>query len=221
MQNLSQTEENYLKTIFQLSEKLDDYVSTNSISTGLETSAASVTDMLKKLYEKQLINYEKYKGVSLTQEGRKIATNLIRKHRLWEYFLVEKLEFEWDQVHVIAEQLEHIKSPEMTERLDQFLGHPKYDPHGDPIPDKEGNYTYRSEILLKDLTQNQEAIIVGVKDSDAKFLKFLDEMKMVLGTRIQVLNHFDFDDSYHIKVDDQKELTLSQQVSENLYVKPI
>lgn len=218
--DLSQTEENYLKTIYQLSEKQDTHVTTNEIAKLQETSAASVTDMLKKLADKQLIHYEKYKGVLLTTEGNRIATALIRKHRLWEYFLVENLAFEWDEVHVIAEELEHIKSDRLTDRLDEYLGHPRYDPHGDPIPDKEGRYAYRSELLLKDFEKDQEGIVVGVKNSNDKFLQYLDSVQLTLGSRIKILEWYSFDHSMLIELDQDRKLNVSNEVSQNLYVKP-
>ena len=132
------SEENYLKTIYHLTTASDAEVSTNAIAEKMETKASSVTDMLKKLAEKGLINYKKYQGVSLTQDGKLAAKMSVRKHRLWEVFLVEKLGFSWDEVHDIAEQLEHIKSEKLINKLDDFLDNPTEDPHGDPIPDREG-----------------------------------------------------------------------------------
>ncbi len=221
--NLSQTEENYLKTIYQLTEKKPEsnHITTNQIASDQDTSAASVTDMLKRLAEKSLINYEKYKGVELTDEGDQIAKALIRKHRLWEYFLVEKLTFEWDEVHEIAEELEHIKSDALTDRLDNFLGYPKYDPHGDPIPDKKGHYAFRTDSLLKDFSPGQEGVIVGVKNSDARFLQLLDASNLSLGTKINVVDRFAFDQSLSIQINDQTVTNVSQEVSRNLYVKAL
>ena len=220
-EDLSQTEENYLKTIYQLADEEAVYVTTNQIAGHQETTAASVTDMLKRLAEKNLIIYEKYKGVRLTKEGDQAAKALIRKHRLWEYFLVEKLEFEWDEVHAIAEQLEHIKSTALTDRLDAFLGYPKYDPHGDPIPDKKGHYAYRSDFLLRDFKPGQEGIIVGVKNSEAKFLQLLDSANLSLGVKIKVVNFFEFDNSLNLKVNDKETTNVSYEVSSNLFVKPL
>ena len=215
---LSQTEENYLKAIFKIGEKTDGTVSTNSIAASMETKAASVTDMLKRLSEKELINYEKYKGVSLTAKGEKTAKNLIRKHRLWEVFLVEKLNFNWDEVHDIAEQLEHIHSPLLTKKLDAFLGFPKYDPHGDPIPDENGNIAYHAEKLLSDMKENDFGIIVGVKDSSPDFLQYLDKINISLGTEIKIITHYEYDNSRVVQIN-KKELTLSDQVGKNLYIK--
>ena len=144
----SNTIENYLKAIYKISEKEQKTVSTSAISNEMNTTSASVTDMLKRLSYKELINYKKYRGVTLTKEGNRIATNLIRKHRLWEVFLLKHLNFRWHEVHDIAEELEHIDSDDLIERLDGFLGHPKFDPHGDPIPNKDGKITLRSQIPL-------------------------------------------------------------------------
>ncbi len=215
---VSHTEENYLKAIFKLSEKDKISASTNAISKEMNTSAASVTDMLKRLAEKDLINYEKYKGVTLTKKGNTLATNLIRCHRLWEVFLLEKLDFSWDEVHDIAEQLEHIKSDKLTERLDRFLEYPKFDPHGDPIPDAEGNFTYRKQVLLNDLKENEKGIVVGVNEHSSSFLQYLDRHHLNLGAQIKVLEHFDYDSSKKINLNDQADLILSSKVCQNLFI---
>ena len=174
--------------------------------------------MLKRLSEKDLINYEKYKGVTLTKQGNTLATNLVRCHRLWEVFLLEKLDFSWDEVHEIAEQLEHIKSDELTERLDRFLEYPKFDPHGDPIPDADGNFTYRKQVLLNDLRENEKGIIVGVNDHSPSFLQYLDRHSLNLGATIKVLEHFDYDGSKKVKLNEQSDLILSLKVCQNLYI---
>ena len=217
----SQTEENYLKTIFQLSEKNDGCrpASTNAIAKVLRTTAASVSDMLKKLSTKGLVNHEKYKGVSLTDDGERLAKNLIRKHRLWEVFLVEKLNFTWDQVHDIAEELEHIQSELLTNRIDAFLNFPEYDPHGDPIPDRNGNIHYHEEISLADLKVGQTGVVVGVKDTSSKFLQFLDSMEIGLGTTMYIKQRIEYDDTLVIEMNGTKPLTISQRASSNLYVK--
>ena len=215
---LSHTEENYLKAIFKLSEQEDKPASTNAISREMNTSAASVTDMLKRLADKNLINYEKYKGVTLTEDGNSLATNLIRRHRLWEVFLLEQLDFSWDEVHEIAEQLEHIKSDELIERLDKFLEYPKFDPHGDPIPDADGNFTYRKQVLLSNLSENEKGIIVGVNEHSSSFLQYLDRQNLNLGASISVLEHFDYDSSKRIKLNGQTEHILSSKVCQNLFI---
>lgn len=212
------TEENYLKAIFKLSRNGNE-VSTNEIADELSTKASSVTDMIKKLSDKKLINYIKYQGVSLTKKGEKIAINIIRNHRLWEVFLVEKLNFKWDEVHDLAEELEHIKSEELTERLDTFLEYPKYDPHGDPIPDKDGNINRHKEVTLSDLKINQKGIIVGVKEHSKPYLQYLESNELVLGTEIEVIAIESFDQSMRIKVNDHQLINISNQASKNLYIK--
>ena len=169
------SEENYLKTIYHLELDTDKGVSTNAIAKKLETKASSVTDMIKKLSEKEVVVYKKYKGVTLTVFGKKTAANIVRKHRLWEVFLVEKLNFSWDEVHDVAEQLEHIKSSKLVDQLDAFLGFPSHDPHGDPIPDKDGVFKTIEKSLLSTLEKNETGVCVGVDDSSSEFLKFLDK----------------------------------------------
>jgi len=215
---ISHTEENYLKAIFKLSEKDNTSASTNAISKQMSTSAASVTDMLKRLAEKNLINYEKYKGVTLTKKGNTLATNLVRRHRLWEVFLMEQLNFSWDEVHDMAEQLEHIKSDELIERLDRFLKHPKFDPHGDPIPDAEGNFTFRKQILLSDLKEKEKGVIVGVNEHSSSFLQYLDKHNLNLGAKLIVLEHFDYDSSKKINLNERTEYILSSKVCQNLFI---
>ncbi|MFD0862978.1 metal-dependent transcriptional regulator [Sungkyunkwania multivorans] len=212
------SEENYLKAIFHLSKDFDSGVSTNAIAEKIEAKASSVTDMLKKLSEKKLVDYQKYQGVSLTGKGRKIATNIIRKHRLWEVFLVEKLGFTWDEVHDVAEQLEHIKSEKLVDELDNFLGNPTIDPHGDPIPDKEGNLAATHNTLLSELKTGEKCVCIGVKDSSSEFLKYLDKNDISLGRKIRVLNKETFDGSMRIRMK-KNEFTISQQIASNLYVK--
>ncbi len=215
---ISHTEENYLKAIFKISERKGKPASTNAISKAMETSAASVTDMVKRLSEKELIHYERYRGATLTENGARIATHLIRKHRLWEVFLVNNLHFSWDEVHEIAEQLEHIKSPQLVERLDEFLGNPKFDPHGDPIPDADGNFTFRKQALLSDLGEGETGAVVGVQDHTTAFLQYLDRMQLVLGTRIEVLERFEYDESVKVKISGEREQLLSKKVSQNLFI---
>src|ERR1700754_3537644 len=176
------TEENYLKAIYHLSLP-SGCASTNQIAAALNTKAASVTDMLKKLAEKELINYTKYQGVTLTASGEKIAISIIRKHRLWEYFLVEKLSFKWDEVHDVAEELEHISSKELVDRLDDFMGNPKYDPHGDPIPDSSGKFKTHDLKPVSALLVNESGIISGVRDHTPSFLQYLEKMQLTIGRK--------------------------------------
>ena len=215
---VSHTEENYLKAIFGLTINQSQPASTNAIAQKMQTSAASVTDMIKRLSEKELVAYQRYKGVTLTDLGRRHATHLIRKHRLWECFLVDQLNFSWDEVHEIAEQLEHIQSPELVERLDAFLGHPKYDPHGDPIPNAEGEFSYRQQVPLSQLSPDYIGILVGVQDHDPVFLQYLDKQKLPLGTHFKVLEVFPYDESVKVLKNDTEELILSKKVCQNLFV---
>jgi DtxR family Mn-dependent transcriptional regulator len=212
------SEENYLKTIYHLTIVSDSEVSTNAIAEMMETKASSVTDMLKKLADKDLVNYIKYQGVSLTNKGKLTAKMIVRKHRLWEVFLVEKLNFPWGEVHDIAEQLEHIKSEKLINKLDDFLGNPTEDPHGDPIPNAKGQIIAIEKQLLSELTENQTGICVGVKDSSSEFLKYLDKQEIALGSRIEIIEKETFDSSLKIKLD-SKELTISNKIAGNLFVK--
>lgn len=216
---LSYTEENYLKALLRLSKHQELSISTNAIAAHLETSAASVTDMLKKLAEKELITYQRYKGAQLTELGNKIATNLIRRHRLWEVFLVQSLGMKWDEVHEIAEELEHINSDLLIEKLDAFLGHPKYDPHGDPIPNAQGKYTLRAQILLTELQPGQEGVVIGVKDADNQFLRHLNDKGITLGKKAKLLTHDTYDQTLRLAIEG-KELSLSGKVAQNILIKP-
>ncbi len=214
------SEENYLKTIYHLTTVLDTEVSTNAIAEKMETKASSVTDMLRKLAEKNLVNYKKYQGVSLTENGKLTAKMIVRKHRLWEVFLVEKLDFSWDEVHDVAEQLEHIKSEQLINKLDDFLGNPTEDPHGDPIPDAQGKIVKTDKQLLSDLAVNQTGICVGVKDSSSEFLKYLDKQEIALGSKIEIISKETFDSSTKIRLN-TNELTISNKIATNLFVKVV
>ncbi|MFD2871314.1 metal-dependent transcriptional regulator [Mucilaginibacter ximonensis] len=209
-------EENYLKAIYHLS--LNDLsVSTNQIAAALCTKAASVTDMLKKLADKELINYEKYQGVTLTFAGEKIALQIIRRHRLWEYFLVEKLNFRWDEVHEMAEELEHISSVELIDRLDQFMDCPKHDPHGDPIPDKDGNFKKHELLPVASLKLNETGIISGVRDHSPGFLQYLEKQQLTIGKKIKVADIITYDNSMMLEV--EKSIThISREVAKNLLI---
>lgn len=218
MASISQTEENYLKVIFKLCEQ-EGTANTTAISQLIHTSAASVSDMLKRLARKQVIYYEKWRGVTLTETGNRIATRLIRQHRLWEVFLVEKLKFSWDEVHDIAEQLEHIHSKELMRRLDDYLGNPEFDPHGDPIPDEDGNFAFRKRLLLSELQEGQEGIVVGVNEHSATFLQYLERINLVLRTKVKMLEKFEYDESVHVLLNDEKEQVLSSKVSQNIFLK--
>jgi len=217
---LTFSEENHLKTIFHLSTDSESGVSTNSIADNLNTKASSVTEMLKKLSDKLLIVYKKYHGAQLTDKGRKTALNIIRKHRLWEVFLVDKLNFKWDEVHEIAEQLEHIQSEKLTNELDKFLNFPTKDPHGDPIPNPAGFIKLTPKLKLSDLNIGETGKFIGVKDSSSTFLKHLDKIQISLGSNIKVLHQEEFDQSLHIGLDETN-LTISIQTASNLYITKI
>ena len=218
---LSSAEENYLKAIFKISERKGTPVSTNSIAQELSTSAASVTDMLKKLASKEMVRYEKYRGVHLSNQGIKQATQLIRKHRLWETFLVQKLGFRWGEVHDIAEQLEHIKSDDLVDRMDEFLSFPRFDPHGDPIPDKQGKFVFRLQHSLDALQAGEQGIIVSVQNHERAFLDYLAEFSMHIGARIKVIEQLSFNDSLKIEVDDREPVVISPSITKNVHVKKI
>lgn len=218
---LSTAEENYLKAIFKISERAQKSASTNAIAKHLQTSAASVTDMLKRLSEKKYINYEKYKGVTLKAEGSKLATQLIRKHRLWEVFLVKKLRFSWDQVHDIAEQLEHIQSKELIMRLDAYLDYPKFDPHGDPIPNADGKFTIRSQTPLSEMHKGQVGSLVGVREHSSDFLQYLSAQNIKLGTVISIIETMPYDKSMRLELEHKREILVTSLVAQNLLVKKL
>lgn len=218
---MSFTEENYLKAIYALEEDEMLAASTNEIAKRLETKASSVTDMLKKLSDKGLVSYQKYQPARLTEKGRKIAVNVIRKHRLWEYFLVEKLNFGWEEVHDVAEQLEHIQSTKLTDSLDEFLKYPKFDPHGDPIPDKRGIFSNLLTTVLLETSPTDKVKVMGVKIHDKAFLKYLDKVGIQLGSEIGILEKQEFDSSMLISVDNKNKVTLSSEVSQNILIQKI
>ncbi|WP_183568178.1 metal-dependent transcriptional regulator [Mucilaginibacter sp. SP1R1] len=210
-------EENYLKSIYHLSMDAGN-VSTNQIAASLKTKASSVTDMLKKLADKALINYTRYQGVSLTPSGEKIAINIIRKHRLWEYFLVEKLNFKWDQVHDMAEEMEHISSAELIDRLDKFMDYPQHDPHGEPIPDCNGRFKAHELKPISALSVNDSGIISGVRDHTSSFLQYLEKQQLVIGKKIAITEIISFDHSVVLQVENIKEVHISREVANNLLI---
>ena len=214
----SQAEENYLKSIYALQE-LHKSISTNLLAKKTNTKASSVTDMLKKLALKNLVVYKKYQGVYLTKAGKKIALKVVRKHRLWECFLVEKLDFKWDEVHEIAEQLEHVKSEELVDRLEVFLNFPKFDPHGDPIPNKKGIIVLEKTINLSKMKIGEQGIMDGLIDSSDDFLKYLNKKKLALKDTIKIIEIESFDASIHIEINGEQRLVISKKVAENLNIK--
>lgn len=212
------TEENYLKAIYHLSAENQKAVNTNQIAAVLNTKAASVTDMLKKLSAKNLIDYERYQGVSLTDEGNMIALKIIRKHRLWEFFLVEKLAFGWDEVHELAEQLEHIQSTKLINRLDEFLGFPTVDPHGDPIPDQNGNIEKCSVKTVSNLSLGESGTISAVKEHSALFLQYLEKMDLKIGRKICVEEIIAFDETVIIRLENSEKINISKEAAKNILI---
>ena len=211
------TEENYLKHIYKLSKNSDKGVSTNSLAERLDTKASSVTDMIKKLAAKKLVDYKKYQGVTLSAKGKKIAVVIIRKHRLWEVFLLEHLGFGGNEVHEVAEELEHINSPELVERLDKFLGYPKYDPHGGPIPDNKGVFPAPARVRLDELETGKKTKVMGIAEHSEAFLAHLKKLGLELGVEFRLSERFDFDHSVEIELDG-KTLQLSHEVAKNIFV---
>lgn len=212
------TEENYLKIIYHLSLGSTASVQTNAIAEKIQTKPASVTDMIKKLADKQLVNYKKYQGVTLTEIGKLAAINIVRKHRLWEVFLVEKLNFKWDEIHDIAEELEHINSAELIERLDEFLAFPKNDPHGDPIPDKNGNFDNIIFNKLNKLKPGTRGLIMGVNEHSPTFLKHLEKLGLTLGKQIEIIEITEFDGSIELVVETKK-ISLSREIAKHILIK--
>jgi DtxR family transcriptional regulator, Mn-dependent transcriptional regulator len=215
----SLSEENYLKAVYKLSDENHLQVYTTDLAKKMGTSSASVTDMLQKLGRKKLIIYKKYQGVKLTEQGKKAALNIIRKHRLWEMFLAEKLKFGWDEVHAVAEQLEHISSDKLIERLDEFLGYPAADPHGDPIPDSNGKVPAQHSVLLSSISKGDKAVISGVVDHHPSFLKYLESIGLNVGTAVKVETIAEYDRSMNIVCGTKKSVThISNDIAKNLLV---
>lgn len=214
----SVSEEDYIKAIYHLGGS-KELISTNSLSAELQAKPASITDMLKKLKAKKLVQYQPYQGVMLNAEGQKLALAIVRRHRLWEYFLSEKLEFSWEEVHEVAEELEHVGSKKLVDRLDAFLGFPKFDPHGDPIPDKQGRMKMQEQVRLSDLPLNNPAIVNGVGNQSHEMLTLLQQRNIAIGTQVEVKRVFDFDHSREIKIKNIPVFTISEQLAENIFVK--
>lgn len=215
---LSRTEENYLKGLLHstiLSSKHG--VGTNELALLLNVKPATVTDMLKKLKEKELVDYEKYGKISLTNEGRKRGMEVIRKHRLWETFLYEKLDFSWDEVHDVAEQLEHIQSAKLVDSIDKLLGYPKFDPHGDAIPTKNGEIAIPFSRLLSDIELHQEAKIIAVKDNSSAFLQYADKIGITIGQKVKIIHCEEFDQLLTLELANESKI-ISKKFAENIFV---
>ena len=218
--NLSVAEENYIKSIYHLQQDAES-VTTNALADHIKTKPASVTDMLKKLQLKNLLNYNPYKGFRLSKEGNKAALNIIRRHRLWEYFLVNQLQFNWEEVHDVAEQLEHVISRKLVDKLDAFLGYPKFDPHGDPIPDGNGKINYQQQMPLVNLPLNTMAIITSVQNQSSDLLTFLSNRDIHIGTKVEVKQKLSFDNSLEVKIKNRQSFHVSEQVANAIQVNPL
>lgn len=217
MLNYTTSEENYIKAIFHLQGEVD-MVTTNELARELKTKPASVTDMMKKLKVKKLLHYQPYKGFRLSSEGSKVALGIVRRHRLWEYFLSEKLKFSWDEVHEVAEHLEHVSSKKLIDKLDEFLGFPRVDPHGDPIPDMNGKIKSSPQVSIAELAQNKIAIVCHVADQSSEMLELLNHKNISIGTRLEVKKKFEFDHSLEIKINKQPAFNISEQFANNIFV---
>lgn len=215
---VSYTEENYLKTIYKLSEKKQEGITTNAIAESLDIRAGSVTDMLKKLAEKDLIQYTRYIGVTLTAKGKETAIKIVRKHRLWEVFLVEKLGFTWDEVHPMAEELEHINFDILIDRLDSFLGYPKFDPHGDPIPNCKGELQPAKSIRLSEVAVDKSVCMTGIENDTSTFLQYLDKLGLKPGSEIFINEVIPFDQSLQITIDGDEQVHISHDVAKQILV---
>jgi len=216
----SLTEENYLKEIFKLSEQHPKGVTTTALAAALGIRAATVSDQVRRLAAKHLVRHAKYRGVTMTDKGRKLALDIVRKHRLWEVFLVDRLRFGWDEVHPIAEQLEHIRSDELIRRLDKYLGFPRNDPHGDPIPDRNGKLPVDSLMPVSAMKLNQKGVVTGVADHDAAFLRYLEDNSLGLGNTVRVSGREAYDQSVHLRINNRRKLHISSRVAGNILVRP-
>jgi len=220
MNKYSVTEENYIKAIYHLGMKTE-VVNTNQLADALQTKAASVTDMLKKLKRKKLVSYTPYYGCALTPKGTSLAMLIVRRHRLWEYFLSEKLGFNWQEVHDVAEELEHVGSEELVSKLDAFLGYPKVDPHGDPIPDSKGKISEVNLLSLVDYTMNKPGFVVKIGEQSSALLEVLEQKRISIGARIKVLQKTAFDQSMEIKINNKYTAHISKELAENIFIKTV
>jgi DtxR family Mn-dependent transcriptional regulator len=217
MLNYSTSEENYIKAIYHL-RGAQNTVTTNELAEKLNTKPASVTDMMKKLKAKKLLHYQPYQGFRLSSEGKKVALDIVRRHRLWEYFLAEKLKFKWDEVHVVAEDLEHVSSKKLIDKLDEYLGYPKFDPHGDPIPDSLGKMEFNQQLTLSELPLNKAAEVCRVINQSEEMLELLQHKKISIGTKLEVKKRFSFDHSIEIKLKQQAAFSVSDELAKNIFV---
>lgn len=215
---LTTTEENYIKALLRISSEGDGEAGTNQLAARLDVRPATVTDMVKKLRDKSLVDYQRYGKIKLTDKGRSKATEIIRKHRLWETFLYNKLAFSWDEVHEVAEQLEHVQSDKLIEQLDKFLGYPLFDPHGDSIPKANEEFKHEVRASLADSEAGQVYTIIAVKDNSPEFLQYASRLGLTINSEVTIIEHFSFDNSLSISIAN-KIINISQKVAENVYIK--
>lgn len=218
---LSYTEENYLKALLMLSFQNEERpeAGTNEMAAYLGVKPATATDMLKKLKEKELVTYQKYGKILLTDLGKEKGIAVLRKHRLWETFLYKKLDFSWDEVHEVAEQLEHIQSAKLVDKLEEFLDFPEFDPHGDPIPKANGDIPTIDKCLLAEVAAGEVCKVVAVRDTSVLFLQYLEKLKITIGTKIKILEVIDFDGSLNIQIEKAEPRSVSMKFAESLFVK--
>jgi DtxR family Mn-dependent transcriptional regulator len=215
------SKENYLKAIYNYKNSEGETATTSNLAKDLEVSNAAISDMAKKLSDSGLITYEKYKGMELTSKGERIALNVIRRHRLWELFLMKVLELNWSDIHDEAERLEHHTSESLIDKIDEYLNYPEFDPHGHPIPKKNGMFPKSPKIiLLSNAELNRNYIFVRVNDRKSELISFLTNLGITLNTNLTVLEKFNFDESIVVRINDRK-ISLSKKVSENMYVQLI
>ena len=220
MLNYSRTEENYIKAIYHL-EAGKDSVSTNDLAESLQTRPASITDMLKKLKKKKLVSYQAYYGCRLTLEGKQLALMIIRRHRLWEYFLSQKLDFSWDEVHDVAEELEHVSSEKLINKLDAYLGFPRFDPHGDPIPDEKGAIASDKLISLNNQPENKPCIVSKIGNQSVSILEMLEQKNIAIKTRLEIIKKYPFDGSMEVKVGRSRTTILTKELAHNIFIKEV
>ncbi len=213
----SVSEENYIKAIYHLQQEVDR-VNTMLLASTLETKPASITDMLKKLKTKRLLDYKPYYGFKLSAEGNKVALVIIRRHRLWEFFLAEKLKFSWEEVHEMAEDLEHVSNKKLIDKLDAFLGYPKFDPHGDPIPDQDGKIQKEEHVLLSELKVKAQGRVTKIKSHSTKIMDLIAHQQMNIGSKITVKKVFEFDESMEIVIDGKTTKNISKQLANNIFI---
>lgn len=220
MLNYSISEENYIKAIYHL-QAGKETVNTTVLAASMQTKPASITDMLKKLKAKKLVNYTAYYGCSLTRQGKKAALMIIRRHRLWEYFLSQKLGFSWDEVHDVAEELEHVSSEKLINKLDAYLEFPTFDPHGDPIPNANGEIINGKQITLLEQPENVLCVVCQIANQSSPVLDMLQQKNITIGTKIEITKKHVFDRSMEVKTGRQETTHLTKELAQNIFIKEL